>query len=64
MLFRSIAIKFIEAIRQSNKWNYIDIDDVILKKGFELYKKVADKEWGLVDCTSIILAKEDRKSVV
>jgi len=39
---KPIAIKFIEAIRQSNKWNYIDIDDVILKKGFELYKKVAD----------------------
>jgi len=55
---KPVAIKFIEAIRQSKKWNCIDIDEVILKKGFELYKKVADKEWGLVDCTSIILAKD------
>ncbi|KHD05578.1 hypothetical protein PN36_22285 [Candidatus Thiomargarita nelsonii] len=33
---KPVAIKFIEAIRQSNKWNCIDIDEVILKKGFEL----------------------------
>jgi predicted nucleic acid-binding protein len=26
------AIKFIEAIRQSNKWSYIEIDDVLLNK--------------------------------
>jgi predicted nucleic acid-binding protein len=55
---KPVAIKFIEAIRQSKKWNYIEIDDVIFKKGFELYKKMADKGWGLVDCTSIVLAKE------
>jgi len=55
---KPVAIKFLEAIRQSKKWNCIDINDVILKKGFESYKKMADKEWGLVDCTSIVLAKE------
>ncbi len=57
LALKPVAITLIEAIRQSKKWHYIEIDDLILKKGFELYKKMADKDWGLVDCTSIILAK-------
>jgi hypothetical protein len=55
---KPIAIKLIEALKQSSKWNCIQIDEVILNKGFGLYKQVQDKEWGLVDCTSIIVAKD------
>ncbi|MDD1443728.1 PIN domain nuclease [Dolichospermum sp. ST_sed3] len=55
---KSTAIKLIEAIRKSNKWNYINIDEKLFDKGFELYKLMKDKEWGLVDCISIIIAKD------
>ena len=54
---KPVAIKFIEAIKQSSKWNCIMIEDDLMEKGFELYKKVHDKDWGLVDCMSIIVAK-------
>lgn len=57
LALKPVAITLIEAIRQSKKWRYIEIDEFIFKKGFELYQKMADKDWGLVDCTSIILAK-------
>jgi len=55
---RPTAIKMIEAIRQSKKWKCIQIDNELFNKGFELYKQVKDKEWGLVDCTSIIVARD------
>ncbi len=54
---RLTAIKMIEAIIQSKKWNCIQIDNELFNKGFELYKQVKDKEWGLVDCTSIIVSR-------
>ncbi|QTA83517.1 PIN domain-containing protein [Desulfonema limicola] len=27
-----------------------------MTKGFDLYKRMNDKDWGLVDCTSIIVS--------
>ncbi|MBF0111207.1 MAG: type II toxin-antitoxin system VapC family toxin [Desulfamplus sp.] len=56
--FKSSAIKIIEAIMQSEKWQHIIIDEQLIKRAFELYKQVKDKNWGLVDCTSIVVAKE------
>lgn len=55
---RKAAIKMIEAIRASKKWHVVLIDNDILTKSFKLFKKAQDKEWGLVDCTSIIVAIE------
>ncbi|WP_133511137.1 type II toxin-antitoxin system VapC family toxin [Candidatus Thiosymbion oneisti] len=52
------AIQMIEAIKQSTKWTCVNIDDNLIGKGFELFKRMRDKEWGLVDCTSIIVSKD------
>ena len=53
---RQLAVQMIEAIQHSNKWDIIIIDSSLTNKGIELYKKMQDKAWGLVDCTSIIVA--------
>lgn len=55
---KPVAVKLIEAVRQSAKWSCINIDDALMKKGMELYKRMHDKEWGLVDCTSIVIARD------
>lgn len=52
------AISLIEAIKISKKWTYITLDDLIFDQAFTLYKQMQDKEWGMVDCTSIIIAKQ------
>ena len=52
------AISLIEAIKNSRKWTCITLDDKCFNQGFSLYKQVQDKEWGMVDCTSIIVAKQ------
>lgn len=61
---KSTAISFIEAIKISKKWTYITIDDLIFNQGFTLYKQVQDKEWGMVDCTSILVARQMKITVI
>lgn len=55
---RPSAIKMIEAIRASKKWECINTDDTLLEKGFQKFKQVKDKDWGLVDCISMIVSKD------
>ncbi len=55
---KPLAIKLIEVIRQSKKWNCVCLDENLMNRGFELYKQMKDKEWGFVDCISIIVAKD------
>lgn len=55
---RTIAISLIEAINQSKKWKNIPIERLLIKRGFERYKKVADKNWSMVDCISMIVAED------
>ena len=54
---KSSAVKLIEAARKSPKWTCIDVDGALMEKGIDLYKRMHDKEWGLVDCTSIVVSK-------
>jgi predicted nucleic acid-binding protein len=54
---KPFSIRLIDAVMQSKKWKSIIIDENIMSRGFELYKQMADKDWGFVDCTSIVLAK-------
>jgi len=35
---RATAVQLIDAIRQSKKWNYIDIDHGIMNRGLVLYR--------------------------
>lgn len=34
------------------------LDDTLFQKTFDRFKHVQDKEWGLVDCLSMIVAEE------
>ena len=55
---RPFAIKLIDAVRQSKKWTSIVVDEGIINRSFELFRQMTDKEWGFVDCTSILVAKD------
>ena len=50
------GIKMIEAVMHSKKWKCIELTNELMNNGFDLYKRMNDKNWGLVDCTSIIVA--------
>ncbi len=55
---RPTAIKLIEAIRESEQWTCMTLDEKSFHRAFERFKRVRDKEWGLVDCLSMIAAKK------
>jgi len=55
---RIIAISLIEALNQSPKWKNIPIERLLIKRGFERYKKAADKGWSMVDCISMIVSED------
>lgn len=55
---RSTAIKLIETITKSDKWNCITIDDTLMQRGFARYKQMTDKDWSLVDCICMIVAED------
>ncbi len=40
---RSTAIRLTEVINQSKKWNCILVDDNLMKRGFDRFKKMSDK---------------------
>ncbi|MDM8516666.1 hypothetical protein QUF76_10730 [Desulfobacterales bacterium HSG16] len=48
----------IEAVRNSKKWECISTDGILMERGFQKFSQVRDKEWGLVDCISMIVSKD------
>ncbi|MCW5205652.1 type II toxin-antitoxin system VapC family toxin [Desulfobulbus sp. F5] len=52
------AVKMIEAVRGSEKWQRISLDDTLMERGFQQFKQMADKDWGFVDCISILVARD------
>lgn len=58
IILKPSAIKLIETVRESKKWKSIIIDETLINKGFELYRQMKDKEWGFVDCISIIVSRD------
>jgi predicted nucleic acid-binding protein len=55
---KPFAIMLIDAVMLSKKWTSIIVDENIISRSFELFRKMTDKEWGFVDCTSIVIAKD------
>ncbi len=58
--FRATAVQMINSIYQSKAWTVISVNDDLMTKSLALFTKMQDKEWGLVDCSSIILARENQ----
>ena len=53
------AIEIIEQAFGSDRIEVIRVDESLFDKGFELYKSHADKTWGLVDCISFVVMREN-----
>lgn len=57
---RPAAVKMIEAVRASSKWKCVSIDEALVERGLQKFKQVIDKEWGIVDCISMIVSKDNK----
>lgn len=55
---KALAIELIETLYSSKKWKCITVDEDLMNKGFDRYKQISDKNWSLVDCVCMIVAKD------
>lgn len=56
--FRQQAIETIESFIDSDEVEVVRLNEFLFEQAFELYKKHADKTWGLVDCISFVVMRE------
>jgi len=53
------SIEIINEFLYSEEIQIVRLDETLFEKAFELYKIHADKSWGLVDCISFVVMKEN-----
>ncbi|MFZ2357872.1 MAG: PIN domain-containing protein [Anaerolineae bacterium] len=59
--YRPLAQRIIEALQQSTRMGaatLVHIDEGLWRRGWNLFTKRPDKEWGLTDCISIVVMQE------
>ena len=54
---RTFAIRGVDAIRANPNVEVVPQTSIQFRDAFELYKKMADKEWSLTDCASFEIMK-------
>ena len=56
--FRNEDSTVVRTLRNSSKTAVIEINSDLSERGLEIYATYADKSWGLVDCISFVVMKE------
>lgn len=57
--FRPEAIEVLRALRNSAKTEIVSFTSELLERGLALYEARADKQWGLVDCISFVVMRDN-----
>ena len=57
--FRQEALAVIRVLRSSSRVEVVEIDGRLFEIGLDAYAKYDDKTWGLVDCISFIVMREN-----
>lgn len=58
---RSLARHIIDALHESTQIGsayLVHVDEALWQRGWDLFTKRSDKEWGLTDCISIVVMQE------
>jgi uncharacterized protein len=56
--YKTESVIIIEKLLSSFETEIIRLNESLFEKAFSLYKSHADKTWGLVDCMSFVVMKE------
>ena len=56
--FRKEASSIIQNIKVSSNIHVVALTEEYFEKTFDLYKKIADKSWGLIDCFSFVVMND------
>jgi predicted nucleic acid-binding protein len=55
---RSRFVRIMRALLQDPRATFVRVDAKLLVRALELYEHRSDKEWGLVDCASILVMED------
>ena len=58
--FRTTAVQMVNSIYQSKAWTIVSINEDLMIQSLALFSQMQDKEWGLVDCSSIVIARKNK----
>ncbi|CAN5701435.1 PIN domain-containing protein [soil metagenome] len=56
--YRKAAIELLDALEEDPTVEIVPLSEELYQQARELFRQRPDKEWGLVDCVSIIVMKE------
>ncbi len=56
---RSQFVRAVKRFMQSASGRLIRVDEELFQRSLELYAQVTDKTWGLVDCASFIVMRDE-----
>ena len=56
--FRQVGIGLLKSFEKSENITVISMNNELYDKAFELFRSRPDKEWGLVDCVSLVVMRE------
>lgn len=57
------AADFIRACYSTTNTTVVEVDSMLLKRALELYRRHDDKSWGLTDCISFVVMKDNGLTV-
>lgn len=55
---KTSAVQIIHHFQEASDVTLIHMNPVLFNEAFELYQSFADKEWGLVDCSSFLVMRD------
>ena len=56
---RAAAISLLTALENDPQVEIVPLSDDLYHRALEIYRDHADKEWGLIDCVSFIVMKDE-----
>jgi len=56
--YRRAAVELLDALKQDPQVEIVPLSEELFEQALELFRNRPDKEWGLVDCVSLIVMQE------
>lgn len=57
--YKKEAVAILEELRTADELKIVHLTPDLFERAFHLYKTRQDKEWGLVDCVSFVVMKDE-----
>lgn len=56
--YRQAAVQLLDALQRDPRVKCVSLTDDLFDQAFELFQNRLDKEWGLIDCVSFVVMKQ------